>query len=328
MKPILASLAILASAAVHTSHGQPWAEKMFDERSHDFGSVARDAKAEHRFKITNFYMEDVHIAGVDSSCGCATPRIEKPLLATYEEGAVVVRLNTERLRGHQSSTITVTLDKPRRARVQLHVKAYIYDAVLFDPPAVELGSVEQGEEVERTVSVTYTRGSQWRILEARSATPHLSAEVVERRREAGKVTYEVRARLDQGAPVGYVRDHLMLVTNDPRAREIPLAVEGQVVGSLTASPSSLFLGVLKPGNSVRKQLVVRAKEPFVIQAIEADCDCFAFDIPQPREAKPFYLVPMTFTAGQKPGRVGKTLRIETDRPSVRAEVAAFGVVAE
>ena len=41
-----------------------WAEKMFDSTRHDFGSVARDAKAEFRFVLTNIYVEDVHIAGV------------------------------------------------------------------------------------------------------------------------------------------------------------------------------------------------------------------------------------------------------------------------
>ena len=328
MKPILAPLVIVTLTALNSSYGQQWAEKMFENRSHDFGSVARDAKAEHRFSLKNIYVEDVHIASVHSGCGCATPRVEKPLLKTYEEGAIVAKLNTDRLRGHQSSTITVTIDKPRRARVQLHVKAYIYDAVVFDPPAVELGSVDQGESVEKVVSVTYTRGTQWRILETKSANPHLSAEVVERKREAGRVTYELRARLDESAPVGYVQDYLVLVTNDSRAKEIPLMVEGQVVGSLTASPSSLFLGVLKPGDTVRKQLVVRAKRPFVIKSIKTDCDCFAFEIPHPAEAKPLYVVPVTFTAGQEPGGVRKTLRIETDLPNISAEVAALAVVAE
>lgn len=328
MKRILIPVAIVTLLALNSSYGQQWAEKMFEDRSHDFGSVARDAKMEYRFKLKNIYMEDVHITSVDSSCGCATPRIEKPLLKTYEEGAIVAKLNTDRLRGHQSSTITVAIDKPRVARVQLHVKAYIYGEVLFDPPAVELGSVDQGESVEKVVSVTYTRGTQWRILEAKSSNPHLSAEVVEQKREGGKVTYELRAWLDEGAPVGYVRDCLVLVTNDSRAKEIPLTVEGQVMGSLTASPSSLFLGVLKPGDSVRKQIVVRAKKPFVVKSIKTDCDCFAFEIPEPAEAKPLHLVPVTFTARREPGSVSRTLRIETDLPGITAEVAAVGVVKE
>lgn len=321
-------IALAALVVAAPSYGQPWAEKMFETRSHDFGFVPGDAKAEFSFVLKNIYVDDVHIASVHSSCGCATPRIEKPLLKTYEEGAIVAKLNTERLRGHQSSTITVRIDKPARATVQLHVKAYIYGAVLFDPPAVQLGTVDQGEAAKKTISVTYTRGTHWKILEVKSSDPHVSAEVVEKQRAAGKVVYELRARLDDSAPVGYVNSRLFLVTNDSRASEISLAVEGLVTGSLTASPASLFFGTLKPGETAEKRLVVRGKMPFVLESIEADCDCFQCDIPATAGAKPLHLVPVTFTAGKSPGAVAKTLRIKTDLPHGIAEVTAYAVVAE
>ena len=54
--------------------GQEWARKMFDSTEHKFGTVAKGAKAEHRFQIKNLYEEDVHISGVRSSCGCTTWR--------------------------------------------------------------------------------------------------------------------------------------------------------------------------------------------------------------------------------------------------------------
>ena len=45
---------------------------MFKVTEHDFGTVARGAKAEYRFVFENLYMEDVHIAGAYSSCGCTS----------------------------------------------------------------------------------------------------------------------------------------------------------------------------------------------------------------------------------------------------------------
>ena len=165
------SMTIILLAVVSPSHGQNWAEKMFATRSHDFGYVPRDAKAEFAFVMKNTYMGDIHIAGVHSSCVCATPRIEKQLLKTYEQTAIVAKLNTERLRGRQSSTITVRIDKPARASVQLHIKAFIYDAVTFDPSAVQFGSVVEGTAAEETVAVTYRRGTQWKIREVQSASP-------------------------------------------------------------------------------------------------------------------------------------------------------------
>ena len=68
---------------------------MFKVTEHDFGTVARGAKAEYRFVFENLYLEDVHVAGVRTSCGCTTPSVENPLLKTYEKGAILAHFNTD-----------------------------------------------------------------------------------------------------------------------------------------------------------------------------------------------------------------------------------------
>ena len=90
---------------------QEWARRMFEKTSHDFGTVARGAKAEYAFTLENLYLENVHIASVRSSCGCAKPRIEKPWLRTYERGAIVAAINSKAFLGGRSATITVTIDE-------------------------------------------------------------------------------------------------------------------------------------------------------------------------------------------------------------------------
>ncbi len=53
---------LIAALAVSPCFGQEWAKKMFKETEHDFGTVARGAKAEYRFVFENIYLEDIHIA--------------------------------------------------------------------------------------------------------------------------------------------------------------------------------------------------------------------------------------------------------------------------
>ena len=56
-KTCLAWLVLIAAAA--PAFGQKWAAEMFNNQtSYDFGVIARGAKAEHRFKIENIYVED------------------------------------------------------------------------------------------------------------------------------------------------------------------------------------------------------------------------------------------------------------------------------
>ena len=164
---------LLAFFAGSPAGAEEWAKKMFQTTTHDFGSVARGAKAQHEFTLENIYLKDVQIASVRSNCGCTTPRIKKPLLKTYEKGAIVAGINSHAFLGRQSATITVTLDKPRLAEVQLHVTVYVHSDVAFQPASVELGSVDRGTPLEKKISVSCTRRGDWKILDVKSGNPHL-----------------------------------------------------------------------------------------------------------------------------------------------------------
>jgi len=320
----LSAVVLLVSPAA----AQKWAEKMFESRSHDFGTIARGAKAEYEFVLKNIYVRDVHIASVRVSCGCTTTRIKKPLLKTYEEGAIVASINSDKFTGRQGSTITVMIDKPMYAEVQLHLKVYIQPDVVVNPPAVQLGDIDQGIGAENKVTITCTRRSNWRIEDVKSANPHLSGKVVETIRSGSQVSYELRVRLDKNAPTGYIRDHLVLVTNDNRYKQVPVAVEGRVLSAITLSPATLFLGTVQEGQKVTKRLVVRSKKPFRITSITADCGCFEFGTLAEDVAKPLHLVPVTFTAGDKPGKVAKTIRIRTDLDEAATKLAIYAVVTQ
>lgn len=307
--------------------GQDWARKMFEISRHDFGTVARDAKTEFRFELTNPYVDDVHIAAVRTSCGCTTPRIEKATLKSHEKGAIVAHLNTDRYLGQRGATITVTIDKPRYAEVQLHVSGNVRSDVVFNPGSVQLGSVEQGQTAAKKVTLTVYGRSNWKILEVRSANRHLKGEAVETGRRGGTVSYKLNVTLDAGAEPGYIRDHLMLATNDSQTKQIPLSVEGRVLSGVTVSPSSLFMGVVEPGATVTKQLVVKSSRPFRIVSISCDDPSFEFDNSAGGEAKAVHLVPVTFVAGADEGRVTKKIRILTDLGNQQPELSAFAVVA-
>src|SRR5205814_4693350 len=138
------SIAILALAFVPAASAKEWAQKMFQETSHDFGHVARGAKAEFAFELQNVYEEDVHIADVRTSCGCTTPTITKSTLKTWEKGTIVATLNTRSFVGQRNSTLTVIIDKPFYAEVQLTIAGTIHSDVDFQPGVAALGDIEQG----------------------------------------------------------------------------------------------------------------------------------------------------------------------------------------
>lgn len=307
--------------------GQTWAEKMFQERQHDFGDLARDAKAEWRFELTNLYTEDVHVAAVRSSCGCTSLRIEKDSLKTHETGAIVATINTDRFLGQKGATVTVTFDKPSFATVQLHTRAYIRSDVVFQPGSVQIGAVAQGATVDREVEVAYAGRPDWQVLEVVSGNPHLSATVKEVARAGGQVRYRLCVHLDGGAPAGYLQEHLVLRTNDRNRTEVPVLVEARVEPPIVISPASLFMGAVEPGQSVTKTIVLRGSAPFRVLSIGCNGGSFRFDMPAGEsEAKMIHVIPVTFTGSQTGGRWEQTIHVETDLGSPVPDLPAYAVV--
>lgn len=307
------ALVLACSLLTAGADAKEWAQKMFKVTSHDFGHVAHGAKTEFAFEFQNTYEEDVHIAEVRSSCGCTTPIATKTTLKTWEKAAIVTTFNTKSFQGQRNSTITVVIDRPFRAEVQLTVTGYIHNEVDFQPGSVVFGDVEQGSAVLQKVSVTFYGRSNWNIVDVRSANESLEVELSEAVRQQGRTVYQMIVRLKPDAPAGYINDTLTLVTDDRNVPTVPLAVEGKVTPALTVSPGSLFLGVLEPGQSVTKQLVVRAKKPFKITGVR--CDGEAFDFKTTDQARPVHLIPVTFTAGNELGEIQQIIEIETSLPA-------------
>lgn len=326
MRKASAAILFLGLAASNTL-AQDWATKMFQTTEHNFGTIARGAKAEYEFVVTNPYLEDVHIASVRSSCGCTSPSIKQNLLKTYEKGAIVAKINSGIFLGQKGATLTVTIDKPFYAEVQLHVSSYIRSDVVFQPGSVQFGSVDQGAPAQSKVTINYAGRPDWKVLEVRSANPHLSAEVVETGRGNGLVSYDLMVHLDRAMPAGYLQDNLVLVTNDRNMTQVPVPVEARVETGVTVSPASLLMGVVQPGQKVTKQLVIRGKKPFKVLSVSCEDGSFKFDTSAETSAKPLHVIPVTFEAGQDPGKIVKTIRIETDLGESNPELSAYAVVA-
>jgi hypothetical protein len=208
----------------------------------------------------------------------------------------------------------------------LHVSGFIRRDVVLQPGAIDWGTVDAGNPMEQTLHVSYAGREDWRILDVKTADPHFEVEMSQPMRAPGRISYDLLVRLTKDAPVGYVKDQLILVTNDAQSREIPVDMEGRVVADITINPTKWFIGVVHPGQKVTKNLLVRGKKPFRIT--EVDCANKAFAIAPSKEAKAVHLIPVVFTAGTEPGRVTQTINIHTDQGgnSVQACTAYAEVV--
>jgi hypothetical protein len=307
-------LAVIAGTVFTTPcrvQAEEWAQKMFAETTYNFGTVARGSKTEHRFKFRNIYKEDIHVSGVRTSCGCTQPVVTKDLLKSHETSEVIATFNTTTFLGQHGATLTVMFDQPYYAEVQLRVDGNIRNDVFIDPPSINLGNVELGQGAQQSVRVTRTGSLPWQITDVRSANAMFEVTLSKPIRTETQTTYELTLSLNPEAAAGYINDDLILITNDPLAERIPMDVEGRVVAAVTISPELLSMGMLRPGESVTKNLVVKANRPFRVLNVECDDSRFQFKISE-RDAA-LQVLPVTFSAGTDGslGRIERQLRIVT-----------------
>ena len=266
---------------------ESWGAALFPTKQHDFGQVALGADAEFRFELTNIYDREVKLLNVRSSCGCTAAQLSTSLLQSGDTGAVIVRFNTsgQHLRS-KSAVLTVQLETVisgtrKIDTVQLFVSGYIRPDVLLTPGRVEFGAVSEGTVMERTLQLEYTGHSGWALTKVVRSLPFIYAKAEEVRREQGTVVYAITVTLKEGAPVGYVKDILRFTTNEMQPGrtgpvEIDVPIQGVVTSALHAAPSPMLIGVLTPGETATKSIVVRSDTPFRITNIAAADKRFRF----------------------------------------------------
>jgi hypothetical protein len=302
--------AVLCGASAAPASAQEWARKMFPVTSHNFGTVAKGSKTEYRFEFRNLYEEDLHVVGVRTSCGCTAPSVTKQLLKTHETAEVVASFNTRTFLGQHSATLTVTFDKPFYAEVQVRVAGNIRGDVAFDPPFIDLGNVDLGKGSERQIRITRNGSSPWEIKDVRSANPNFEVTLSKPTTTGSQTLYDLVAKLKPSTPAGYIKGQLILVTNDPRATQIPVDVEGRVVAEVTVSPQLLALGAVMAGQTVTKNVVIRANREFTITGVYCSDGCITSK-PKTTAAR-VHILPVTFQAGMTAGKVEQELKIATD----------------
>jgi len=277
---LVALMTIIFGSEVVSASG--WAHKMFATTHHDFGTVSRNAKTEYAFVIENCYEEDVRIVSVRSSCGCTTPVVTKPILKSWEKGAILAQFNTKTFLGTKAAMITVVIDRPYYAEVQLTVGGTIRSDISVDPGEVKFGETEVGTGRTVDLRISYTGRRDWKIVDVRGNSDALEVRLDPPTRQSNFVSYAMHVKLKPNTPAGEFQDEIIVVTNEPNENEnqFTLPISAKVVPAITITPDKILMGDVRAGESRQQRLVVKSKKPFSIQSIECEDSRFAFTIPE------------------------------------------------
>lgn len=305
-----------------------WAEKMFDQRTIDFGVVARGSDAVARVKITNLYKQAVHIADVRTTCGCSAGKPSKTSLESLEEGYIEVTMDTRKFTRRKDSNVIITFDSPLHQEVRIPITAYIRTDVVFDPGSVNFGAVEHGKEATRTIKLQYAGRSEWQVKEIKSRSESVVAKAVETLRGNGRVDYDIVVTLAPNTPPGAIREQLTLITDDQTSPQVPLLVEANVEADVTVVPAIVSLGLLKPGEAKSFNVVIKGRQPFQIEKVECESDNGLFKVRLPQAPALIHSLPMTITVPDKPGDLAEEFTVTINGRPTPVTFKARGKITE
>jgi hypothetical protein len=291
----LIAVTLLSSPA----SAQEWAKKMFQEMDHDFGNVPKGEVPEYRFEFQNLYEEDLHIAQVVSSCGCTSASLSKKVLKTWEKGEVVCRFNSPAFDGHKQASIRVLITKPYVGEVQLTVKGNIVRGLVFSPESIDFGQVSESNLPEREIKLTNS-GGNFRIADVKSTFPHIKVQLKETARTSSMVTYTMKTQLRDSVPSGFSQGELYIVVEENKVRrEVPLKFSAKVVSELQV-PEMIAMGTVKPGEEVKKRVVLKSNKPFKITDVTSHST--SFRVKAGKEEKKVHFVEVIYVGEEKPGQ--------------------------
>ena len=316
----IVALALLASVTVAQEAEGGGPKMVVADKILEFDTVAQGEVIEANFKIVNEGSEPLLVKAVRPTCGCTVAEFDKEI-AAEGEGWVKAKLDTSGFSGPITKSILVVTNDPENPSVSLVIKAEVQPYIDVDPRPLVRFSTVQLSEVTDKLKVTTPMDQEFHITKVESSVPYVTASV--RKLEAGELVpdrnpsqYEITVTMSGEAPVGPINAELLIHTDHPKAKKVPVRVFGVVRALIHVTPSQIQFGSVeakvRPGRNV---VVVNNQEDKVVKVTGAEVNdpAFAADVLTIADGQR-YQVTVSVKPDADPGSRDAMLSIATTDP--------------
>lgn len=286
----------LMSAAPVVAQTQDWGRKMVDRTDIDFGSVPKNGDVTFKVNLKNVFQESIQVSSLSTSCGCISWQDKAPLtIPSGQTQELTIRLDTVRFSGDRRVTAFLSLVEPTRgstSSVSIPVHGRIRQDLVLQTNSLNFGQVPQGSAMEIRLNVAYSGGRpDWTITQAKLNNPSLTTKIVERSRVGGTANYDVVVTLAGNAPIGKLRDQMMIVSNDAGDNGSVVSVEAVIEPDIVVS--EVQFGQVYPGQPKTINVIVRGKKPFKIEKVERAKQDDHFKVKPTENTSMVHMLPLT-----------------------------------
>jgi hypothetical protein len=257
---VLTGVALICLAAPLAAQDDSGGPRMIvPEKVKDLGEVSKGDVLEAEFKLVNEGDEPLLIKAVRPTCGCTVADYDREV-PPGGEGSVKAKLDTTDFSGPISKSILIMSNDTSSPTMTVVIKADVQPHVEVLPrPLIRFNAVVK-EELVQTITVVATEEDRaFQITKVDSSVDYLTTTVREleedeRFRDRSKTQYEIAVGLSDDAEVGPVSGRLMIHTDHPNAKLVPVKVFGVVRAALNVTPPQIQFGTvdadMRPGRNV------------------------------------------------------------------------------
>lgn len=299
----------------------------------DAGEVARGNKVTAEFKIENQGDGPLEIKRVEPACGCTVASFDR-VIAPGATGTVRAVVDTTGFAGPISKSVTVLSNDPATPRLVLTVKVDVRAHVVANPsyarlihtrtlpPPSTAFTVASDDREDFTVTRVESP-HEWVVATVREATAE------ERLADVDGRQWRVVVELAEDAPVGPLRDFLVVHTDHPGQPKLEVPLSGVVRPVLHLTPSTANFGELVLAGQAREvglTLINFGTEPVEVRSATTDIAGAETRIQEVEAGKRWRIV-VRLTPEVAKGKVDGDLVIETSSAELpRLEVPVSGRV--
>lgn len=292
------------------------------ETTRDAGKVSRGDQITEEFELRNDGDADLAIRSVQPSCGCTVAAFDRRI-APGKTGQVKVIIHTDAFTGAIAKAVTVYSNDPATPRLVLTVKAEIAAHVLAEPSYVRFVQTQTMAPKTTELTLWSPDDPKFEVTGAESSLPFVTAKVRpanddEKVAEGTGPQWRVEATLAADAPVGPLRDFLVVHTNHPQQPTLQLPLSGVVRPVLHLSQDAARFGDISlAGRSpeVVLTLINFGDQPVEVSSVAADEKGISARAEVVESGKRWKIV-VALAPSMHKGKIDATLKIQTTSPVI------------
>jgi hypothetical protein len=218
----------------------------FDKTVYDFGSTSPVTQVAGKFIISNTGSATLEIKKPQPSCGCTVAALTKDKLEPGEKAELGFTVNVGVPRGHVEKHITVPSNDPSQPSVNLTLKVDIIPTFDVTPQSISLGNIHQSVTTNITVQIKRLDGRPLGLARAEANNKNIIAKLGAPQGSNDLVMLTVA--INAGGSPGPLNDSIRVLGSDTNTPPITIAINGRIVGDVTANPETQFWGIVDPDN--------------------------------------------------------------------------------